>query len=525
MNPDTARTLSRRQLLAGGGIAGAAVLAGCASESASTEASATTSATPSATTPPAPSLVPQPEVRRSADGVLATTLTCQSGPVDVGGRQLDGHTYEAATPGPTLRLDPGDSLQISLVNQLDSTAGGGMGMGPGGGGGGGGGMQMGSGAATNLHTHGLHVSPEGNQDNVFLMVDNGQTQEYDITIPETHWGGLNWYHPHHHGNVSVQVLGGMQGALIISGPLDEVPEVAQVTEQILILQRLQEGPAMIARMSAMHDNAFLSANGGPTFAVNGQSNPTIDMRPSEVQRWRILNADAIDYFDIALVDENGDDVPGALHVLAYDGITLPEVRTVSRQLMVPGNRLEVLVQMPPSAGRVELVGRAVPGFGQPDITFLTVEVAGEPVNSAVPTTLPAQLEPIAGDDVQTRRTVKFGSWGNAMTINGVSFDQGPDEMEMVVGSVEEWTIENLSDQDHAFHIHTNPFYVVAENGVELAEPTFFDTHRIPPATGPDSPGTLTVRFRPTQFTGRIVQHCHILPHEDAGMMGVVTLRG
>lgn len=521
MTVDGLPPVSRRQLLLGAGAAGVVAVAGCARDEASERTG--TGGSPTSGTAAGSSddaLFPQPEVRQASQGALATTLICTSETVEVGGRKIAGHTYEGVTPGPTLKLGPGDNLRIGLVNNLDSSAGGNS---MGGGGNGGGGMQMGSSAATNLHTHGLHVSPEGNQDNVFLMVEQGQTQDYDIAIPDSHWGGLNWYHPHHHGNVSVQVLGGMQGALIITGPLDEVPEVAAVTEQVLVLQRLQEGPAMIARMSAMHDNAFLSANGSPTFAVNGQVNPRISLRPSEVQRWRLLNADAIDYFDIALVDADGKDVPGALHILAFDGITLPSVRTVSRRRMVPGNRLEVLVQMPDVAGEVQLVGRAVPGFGQPDIVFATVDVAGDPVDSVVPGALPAQLTPIAAEEVQTKRRVQFGSYTNAMSINGVSFDRGPDEMEMVVGSVEEWTIENLSDQDHAFHIHTNPFWVVAEGGVELNEPAYFDTYAIPPATGPDSPGSLTVRFRPTQFTGRIVQHCHILPHEDAGMMGVVTL--
>lgn len=508
----------RGVLLAAGALA---IAAGCGRDQQANPASGAPSTLPrndnEATRPDPRSLLAQPEERRSADGVLVTTLTARSQSLTIGGRTLAAQLYEGATPGPTLRLDPGDTLSLALINELEPLSGG---MGNGGGGGMAG---MGSGAATNLHTHGLHVSPEANGDNVFLTVDQGQTQQYEIAIPAEHWGGLNWYHPHHHGNVSVQVLGGMVGALIISGPLDDVPEVAAATEQLIILQRLQEGPVMIARMSAMHDNAFVSGNGGPTFAVNGKVDQRITLRPSQIQRWRILNADPIDYFDLALVDASGANVPGALHLLAYDGMTLPAVRTVDQQLVVPGNRLDVLVQMPNTSGEVRLVGRAVPGFGQPDITFLTVTVAGEPLAMAVPGELPAQLEPIDAAAVQTRRTVQFGSWTNAMTVNGVSFDDGPDEVPMVVGSVEEWTIENLSDQDHAFHIHTNPFYVVAENGTPVAEPTFYDTYPIPPATGETSPGSITVRFRPTRFTGRIVQHCHILPHEDAGMMGVVVL--
>ena len=523
-----ARLVGRRHVLIGAGVTvvaagcGSGAGSGAGSSAAEPASSPPTTGAPLPTTPDPASLIEQPEERRSSGGTLATTLTAASGPLSIGGRQLTGQTYEGGTPGPTLRLDPGDTLRISLVNQREPVTGGG-GMGNGGNGGGGGMAGMASGAATNLHTHGLHVSPEGNGDNVFITIDEGQTQEYDIAIPADHWGGLNWYHPHHHGNVSVQVLGGMLGALIISGPLDEVPEVAAATEQVVILQRLQQGPAMIAQMSAMHDNAFLSGNGGPTFAVNGKVDQSITLRPSQIQRWRILNADPIDYFNVALVDGDGTPVPGSLHILAHDGMTLPAVRTVDSQLMVPGNRLDVLVQMPAATGEVRLVGQAVPGFGQPDITFLTVDVAGEPVSMGVPDELPVQTEPIPAEAVQTRRTVQFGSWTNAMTINGVSFDDGPDEVPMMVGSVEEWTIENLSDQAHAFHIHTNPFYVVAENGKPVAAPTFYDTYPIPAATGEGSPGSITVRFRPTEFTGRIVQHCHILPHEDAGMMGVVVL--
>lgn len=461
----------------------------------------------------APGALPQPPVRTSVDGELRTTLVCSSQPVGAGGASLPGMVYEGAAPGPTLRLRPGDTLRLELVNQLEPSADTGMGMGMAG-------MDP---ATTNLHTHGLHVSPEGASDNVFLAVGQGQTQAYEIAIGADHWGGLNWYHPHHHGTVSPQVLGGMAGALIITGPLDEVPEVAAAGDQVLVLQRLQEAGPMIARMAAMHDNAFLSASGNPVFTVNGVANPTTAMRPSQLARWRILNADPIDYFDLALVDESGSAVPGALHVLAYDGITLPAARTIDSQLMVPGNRLDVLVQAPPAAGRVRLVGRAVEGFGQPDITFAAVEVSGDPSPMPLPPALPAQLPPIDAAQVVQRRVARYGSWGGAMVVNGRNYNDGPDEMELRLGQVEEWTIENLSDQAHAFHIHTNPFYVVAVNGQPLAQPTYFDTYPVPAATGPGSPGSITVLFRATEFTGRMVQHCHILPHEDAGMMGVVTL--
>ena len=462
--------------------------------------------------------LPQPELRAATGGVLATSLECQTAEIQVGSSSIRTVTYEGAVPGPTLRLNPGDVLELRLDNRLEDS-GGGMGQGHGNG------MMGAVGAATNLHTHGLHVSPTGNSDNVFLNVAAGESQDYVIEIPEDHWGGLNWYHPHRHGTVSVQVLGGMAGALIIGGPLDEVQQIKDAREQMLVLQRIQTGPPMIARMSAMHDNRFLSLAGWDTqFTTNGAVNPTLTMQPGEVQRWRILNADAIDYFDLALVDAEGRTIKDGLKFLARDGITLPRLESRDSQVMVPGNRFEVLVAAPSSTGRFTLTGRAVPGFGRPDITFLTVDVSGDPVEMSLPDELPSQLEPIGEAEVTVRKTVKFGSWTNSMVVNGESFQEGPNEMDLEIGTVAEWTVQNLSDQDHAFHIHTNPFYVVAENGKPLDSPGFYDVYPIPPAKGPDTPGSITIRMRPERFRGRIVQHCHILPHEDAGMMGVVNLR-
>lgn len=512
---DDAVRVSRRVVLAAG--AGAA-LASCGMRgSGGGQGSATGSSSGSAGAPSSAggdaSALPQPELRRASGTTWSTSLHATGGQADVGGRNLAVMTYEGSVPGPTIKVDPGTTLEITLRNDLEPSSGGGMGMG---------GMG-GNGTTTNLHTHGLHVSPDGDSDNVFLAVDQGAEQRYRFAIPTNQWGGLNWYHPHHHGTVSAQVLGGMSGALIVTGALDQVPEVAAAPEAVLVLQRLQPNAGMVAQMASMHDNAFLSSNGNPTFTVNGVVRPTITVRPSSVQRWRIVQADPIDYVDLALVDDAGDPVPGSLHVLARDGLTLPHVQTVDHELLVPGGRLDVLVQMPSSSGTFQLVGRPVNGFGQPTITYFEVRVDGSPAPMAIPTTLPAALDPVPAEAVVTRRTVQYGSWGNAMEINGRSFGDDPDQMELRVDSVEEWTVQNLSDQDHVFHIHTNPFYVVARNGEALADPQWRDTFPIPAATGQDAPGSITVRFRPTDFRGRMVQHCHILPHEDAGMMGVVTL--
>lgn len=517
MNPSTERNaVSRRTMLKG--ALGAGVAIGLPISAASCRRNTSTSTGGEGTDGSSGDLV-QPESRVASGGVLATSLVCRDAEVRIGGETLQSVTYEGQVPGPTLRLDPGDVLKLTVDNQLEASTGGGMGRGNGRG-------MMGSpGTQTNLHTHGLHVSPAGISDNVFLEIAAGESQDYVIEIPEDHWGGLNWYHPHRHGTVSVQVLGGMAGAIVISGPLDEVPEVKAATEQILVFQRIQTGPPMVAQMASMHDNRFLSLNGWDTqFTTNGVVNPTLTMHPGEVQRWRMVNADAIDYFDLALVDAQGKTLKDGLRFLARDGITLAKLEVRDSQIMVPGNRFEVLVQAPIDAGQFTLIGRTAEGFGQPDIPFLTVEVSGDPMEMGLPSQLPSQLEPIQEQEVTIRNTVTYGSWSNGMVVNGQSFQDGPDQMDLKLGSVAEWTVQNLSDQDHAFHIHTNPFYVVAENNLPVSSPAFYDTYPIPPATSEDAPGSITIRMRPTRFKGKIVQHCHILPHEDAGMMGVVHLK-
>ena len=129
---------------------------------------------------------------------------------------------------------------------------------------------------------------------------------------------------------------------IITGAIDQVPQIAAAADQVLVLQRVQEQRSQLVMASTMHGNEFMSGMGNPSFTVNGMVGPSTTLRPGEVQRWRLVNADAIDYFDLALVDAAGQVISGGLHLIARDGIPLPAVRSVDSQLVVPGNRVELL---------------------------------------------------------------------------------------------------------------------------------------------------------------------------------------
>src|SRR5918993_423835 len=271
----------------------------------------------------------EPEVRTSRDGLLDTTLTCRVMPVPVAGQTAIMSVYEGALPGPTLRIRPGDRLRINLVNKLEalpaelpadspfrcSPLGGPAHAAAG---------KHATTCDTNLHTHGFHVSPSGNSDNPFLRVAAGESFQYEFQLPPDHPSGVYHYHPHLHGAASIQVFGGMVGAIIIEGDLDRLPGVDGVPERMLILQTTQltpDGGSVIAQ-GAGAESTYLRM-------VNGQLNPTMTIRPGETQRWRLMNLTASTTFRLRLDGHQ-------LHQIAKDGNTLNETWTRDEIILLPG---------------------------------------------------------------------------------------------------------------------------------------------------------------------------------------------
>src|SRR5437899_12791216 len=243
-----------------------------------------------------------PAVVASHDGVLALTLTAARGRVQVGGRRVTAEVYNGSYVPPTLRVQPGDVVRLRLVNAPDET--------------------------TNLHMHGLAVSPPGASDNVFLHIGPGRAQDYEIRIPATHPPGLYWYHPHPHGRSDEQVRNGMSGALIVEGLLDPFPELRGLPEHVLLLKDAQIGGGQIVHRG-IGDDAVRT--------LNGMLNPTITLRPGETQLWRIGNVGADLYYLLTLDGHR-------FYEVARDGHRLVRLVPKQRLLLPPGAREEVLVQ-------------------------------------------------------------------------------------------------------------------------------------------------------------------------------------
>jgi FtsP/CotA-like multicopper oxidase with cupredoxin domain len=486
--------------------------------------------------------LPQPRVLRSSHHELNVRLTTRPGVVDVGApRLVRTYTYDGVVPSYTWDIDPGDTIRVHLRNRLPH-------------------LHMKhvrmdrphEWTTTNLHTHGLHVSPSGNADNIFLVIPPGRDHDLEVPVPADHTGGMFWYHPHHHGGVTQSLRAGMAGALIVRGDIDRVPEVRAAKEKIMIVQALELGHDYQLRdpdPDPPPDGSFFPKD-RVLYTVNGVLHPTVRMYPGEVQRWRILNAAQGNFLSLHLRHHE-------FHVLAWDGLTLRKPEPEEAIMLSAGNRAEVLVRagrpgryhlvltpgssgMPDIPGMPEAGGGAaasppmggMPGFpllqGELDRrTILTVEVAGDGPKMSLPSGLPAYDPPIL--PIARHREFAFtlqepGGVFMNFGINGVPYDPARAPYRPVLGTAEEWTLHNdfdpaLGQHAHVFHIHTNPFRITRRNGKVLDPPLWRDTYVLTKDPG----DTITFQSNFVDYPGRFVEHCHIVSHEDLGMMSEIEI--
>ncbi|MEA2705950.1 MAG: hypothetical protein QOH22_738 [Gemmatimonadaceae bacterium] len=423
----------------------------------------------------------EPPVVSSRLGVLRVPLTPKLSTVNIAGHRVMLLAYNGLYMPPTLRLHPGDTLRIRLTNAMAQP--------------------------TNLHTHGLTVSPRGNSDNVFLHVAPGQTQNYEIRLPPDHPPGLYWYHPHPHGFSDMQVRNGMSGAIIVDGLLDPFPTLRHLRERLLLLKDLQ-----IENGRVVHRD--IGKNTIRT--INGIVNPMILLRPGETELWRIGNIGADLYYSLTLDGHH-------FQVVARDGNRRSRLTTADTVRLSPGARTAVLV----TAGapgvyllRTGEINTGSEGNEYEGTVMATVRVEG---SVAAPVALPPRLLPVEDlrGKVTTRRTVVFSEStdGDTMFIDGKQFDANRTDTRVTLGAIEEWTVRNTSDELHTFHIHQGPFQLTEINGI----PQPADDHRDIVDVPIRGEVKVIIPFTNPLIVGRFVYHCHILAHEDKGMMATIEV--
>jgi FtsP/CotA-like multicopper oxidase with cupredoxin domain len=476
----------------------------------------------------------------SQNGVLNADFTMAYA-VDPFGYSHYCYKYQSSTgmvEAPTLRLNQGDQLQLSVKDAIKTPGPDSMS-----------GMDMSStgtvcgdgGTATlqstNVHFHGLNVPPICHQDDVLttLIQPGSAGFQYKMQIPANEPPGLYWYHPHVHGFTEFQVNGGAAGALIVEG-MDKVrPEVAGLTERVFVIRQQYLVPWVPGPYELTLNYQTTPPPEGPT--------PLIQMNPGEKQFWRVANATLQDFMPLQFWI-NG--IPQPLELIALDGYPLTKTRMEKTILIPPAGRAEFIVQAPPKGATGQFVSLAYSTgpTGNADFEQILANIElnngaqgskqpAKPAN-ALPQISAGKLKFAGLKDLTATANRKlyfseeFGGTNGPIqfyiTVDGQKqqvFE--PNEKPVIttkVGAVEDWTIENHALETHAFHIHQIHFQMLEVDGKPVADNDLRDTIEIPYWSGSGPYHSVKVRmdFRDPAIAGTFVFHCHILLHEDLGMM-------
>jgi FtsP/CotA-like multicopper oxidase with cupredoxin domain len=426
---------------------------------------------------------------RSHDGRLDVTLEAKVVRVKVGPFEINAATYNGVYGGPVLRVKPGDVLHVHLVNHLDQT--------------------------TNIHFHGLAVSPLGHGDNAMLSVMPGKEWDYEIPIPANHNPGLYWYHTHAHGFAERQLMAGLSGLLVIEGFQDEEPGLASLKERLFALKDFQadEDGNLYRVLKAYHRDLR---------TINGQLMPRIDIQPGETQLWRLSNQTANTYFRLSLEGHT-------FRIIARDAQPVVHPATVKELMFGPSQRMDVLVDggSPGSymlTAERTLTGPAGDEFPAQNMGLLVVAPpsAGAPLAANLPEAPGFNtVADLSGAKIDAQRLMVFSEDGTTglFFINHRIFDHERVDVRVPLGNTEDWTVRNSTDELHIFHIHQVHFQVMSVNGQPQPFDGMVDTVNIP------IHGEVKIRipFTDPKIVGRFMFHCHILEHEDKGMMAQVEV--
>lgn len=435
--------------------------------------------------------------------VRGTTLRMEPATYRVSGREFTTNVYNGSFLGPTLVMQPGQSVTLSVLNRMRRTN-----------------SQPDSVSAwTNLHYHGLVVTPrpDGGDNVTHVHIErDAPRRRYDFPVPGYHTQGMFWYHPHPHGISTSQVAGGLSGALLVGSILDRFPQYLGVQEHVLLIR----------------DMSFSFANPA-VLNINGSTCARLSVPPGERQLWHIGNFGSNTFVNLKLEGMQWT-------LLAMDGNPTADTTMVDSLYIPPGSRAEVIVTGPPRGTRVRLYSAPfLPGVLRDTATITLGYLVGE--GTARPPRLlrkPAGLDASVIDTLRflrgarevQRRTFHFDFVGNDAGIDSVVYK--PTDLPVTVPwrYVQEWTLINRTRSLHTFHIHQTDFTIISLNGQPMDERLLRDNVPVGvhPVVVKDSTGkdttvivgdTVVVRFTFEPIAaGPFVFHCHVLQHEDEGMM-------
>jgi FtsP/CotA-like multicopper oxidase with cupredoxin domain len=483
--------------------------------------------------PYANTIVKNPLDLTAVDGVLKAGLTLRSREMLEQSLKVC-YVYEASSgpvEAPTLRLDPGDQLELTLTDRLSyvpphtdaatSVA-----------------------TSTNIDFHGLNIPADRHQGEVSTTAirNTDPAFAYKFQIPKDHPPGMYWYHPLLAGSATLQLNGGASGVLIVGGMEKAKPEVAGLPERILVVRQQFDEPD-----TWPPGEYRLTLNFQPAFFPHRPS-PVIQMKPGAREFWRMANATAQAFLALQVMF---GDTAQPVKLVALDGVPVRKSLDLRTIELPPGGRAEFIVTGP-AIGQAARLQKAEFETGrtgsenEPQELAKIVAAAGameSPALGGGPSS-PAERgwagradAALAEGRATAERKLYFAEATNGtngptrffLTVEGQTpkvFDpSGPPAVVTKVGAVEDWIVANHSGEVHAFHMHRSHFLLLSVNGRKVPNAELRDTVIVPAwdGIGPYPTVKLRLDFRDPRTAGTFVFHCHILHHAEAGMMGKIQV--
>ncbi|NEE03614.1 multicopper oxidase family protein [Phytoactinopolyspora halotolerans] len=425
-----------------------------------------------------------PEVR-SYDGVLEHTLRVSHQTLHVGDHSLRTYAYNGTVPGEVLRLQPGDRLKLRLDNATGPTGTAGSARS--------GELLTPVTTSAGLRMRGSKGTGSRRGNDVPAHLAPGDSQRYEYEVPADHPAGLHWYRIGIYDEATRTTLPGPAVPMIITGDIDRAAQIRSIRERTMVLTALP----------------VRGSDTAPDLSVNGRLHPEIDIRPGEIQRWRVLNADPDESVWLH-VDGH------TLYQVGQDGIPFSDPHPARSIMLAPGNRAELLVRAN-RAGHYRIYSGHIAGTGSPahaSTEVATLAVDGRPMFNRMPREL------IEAPEFPTHPVVQ-----HRKVHLGVAAAETHDGLTVTAGTVEEWTLINDDAQERSVHLHGNPFQVLDMQGAGPGDPcrqtdpsVWRDTHRLPPN------GQMTVRtyIRP-DTTGSTVYRCRVAASDHRGLTDTLSV--
>lgn len=434
----------------------------------------------------------------SSNGILDTVITLEeathslvSDTTSTSNPKITSRLFNSTFPGPTLRLKPGDVLRVEFQNKLEDQ-----------------GLayvhnQFSAPDESNLHFHGLHISGELPSDDVTHVVKPGQIYKYETALPDNHMGGTHWMHPHRHGSSSLQTGGGAVSAVIVEDPPNTLPKQVEDAKEVIFLVHLLDIEELQETVNESNDGLFAINGNLPetSVVVNGQFNPIISVVAGEWIRFRVIWASWLE--GNLNLSVNGCE----MHLLAKDGIYIRDFpRSIETAPIVPGGRADIMIRCPAASSTYNIIGMTALAKIQ---TTNDSPIQTQNLESWTPS-YPEYLADLRSSTPSPgcTCTTEF----NRRAVNGIPF---PSDKESYLHTTYLGAIvdRNIESRGHPYHQHIYPFQLISGLNTFGGYNQIGDWHDTYTGRG-------RIRFSPTEFTGKMMVHCHRLNHEDEGMMAI-----